>query len=84
MFSHMMTNRVILYGRHYDCFSGMRVVDTMPETLQTGATKSNMDGPRLRSQGSASQAYSFMTGLSKAYRGSTRGSSCEDGKYKVQ
>lgn len=56
MFSYLMTNRVILYGRHYDCFSGMRVVDTMPETLQTGATKSNMDGPRLRSQGSASQA----------------------------
>lgn len=56
MFSHLVTNKVILYGPHYDCCSGMRVVDMMPETLQIGATKSNMDGPRPRSQGSASHA----------------------------
>lgn len=57
MFSHLMTNKVILYGRHHDCCSGMRVVDMMPETLQIDATKSNMDGPRLWSQGPASQTY---------------------------
>lgn len=54
------------------------MVGMMPETLQTGATKSNMDGPRLWSQGSGSQAYVLATDLSKAYRGSTR--NCEDGK----
>lgn len=77
MFSHLMTNKVILYGRHCDGCSGMRVVDMMPETLEIGATKSNMDGPHLWSQGSASQTYSFMTGLSKADCGSTSKCSCE-------
>lgn len=84
MFWHLMTNKVIMYGRHYDCCAGMRVVGMMPETLQIGATKSNMDGPHLWSQGSASQTYVLMTGLSKACCASTRAASCEDGKKKGQ
>lgn len=71
MFWHLMTNKVILYGRHCDCCSGMRVVGMMPETLQIGATKSNMDGPRLWSQGSASHAFVLMTVLLKAHCWST-------------
>lgn len=54
------------------------MVGMMPETLQIGATKSNMDGPRLWSQGSGSQPYVLATDLSKAYCGSTR--NCGDGK----
>lgn len=66
MFWHLMTNNVILPGPHGDCCSGMRVVGMMPETLQIGATKSNMDGPRLWSQGSLpAQTCVLMTGLSK-------------------
>lgn len=67
IFGHLMTTKVILYGHHCDCCSGMRVVGMMPETLQIGATKSNMDGPRLWSQGSARADVVLMTVFCRRY-----------------
>lgn len=80
IFSHLMTNKVILYGRHHDCWLGMRVVDMMPETLQVDATKSNMDGPRLWSQGPGFQTCRIHDRLIEGILWEHKWSSCEDGK----